>query len=137
LNRTEFQRLAVIRIEEARVLLEHGKPDGAYYLAGYAVECALKACIAKLLKRHQFPDKNFVRDCYVHEIDKLVRTARLEETRDEDAQKNLTLGANWSIVKDWNESSRYNRWTKVKARELFEAITEPQHGVLAWIKQHW
>jgi HEPN domain-containing protein len=137
LNRTEFQKLTIIRIEEARVLLERGKPDGAYYLAGYAVECALKACIAKLMKRHDFPDKNFVRDCYVHEIDKLVKTARLEIARDQDTQKDPNLAKNWSIVKDWNESSRYDFWTKTEARELLDAISDPEHGVLTWIKKHW
>jgi HEPN domain-containing protein len=33
------------------VLLEAGLYAGAYYLAGYAVECALKACIAKKTAR--------------------------------------------------------------------------------------
>jgi hypothetical protein len=47
-NRTDLQELADIRIEEAAALLAltPPKPDGAYYLAGYAVELALKACIA-------------------------------------------------------------------------------------------
>jgi len=38
-------------------LLRLGLFDGAYYLAGYAVECALKACIAKGTQRFEFPDK--------------------------------------------------------------------------------
>ena len=46
MNRNEFQELAEVRIGEAGVLLAGGKSDGAYYLAGYAVECALKACVA-------------------------------------------------------------------------------------------
>jgi len=48
MNRNDFQQLADVRIDEAVVLLDQGKYDGAYYLAGYAVECSLKACIAKL-----------------------------------------------------------------------------------------
>lgn len=43
LSRSDFQRLADVRIAEAKVLLDAGMWDGAYYLAGYAVECALKA----------------------------------------------------------------------------------------------
>ena len=46
MNRADFQRLADVRIDEAGVLLAAGRWSGAYYLAGYAVECALKACIA-------------------------------------------------------------------------------------------
>jgi len=47
-NRADFQELAQIRLRDAEVLLENGRFDGAYYIAGYSVECALKACIAKL-----------------------------------------------------------------------------------------
>ena len=45
-NRWEFRELATLRLAEAKALLDAGLPDGAYYLAGYAVECGLKACIA-------------------------------------------------------------------------------------------
>ncbi len=55
MNRMEFQGLAEIRIREAEILLAAGAWDGAYYLAGYAVECALKACIAKKTVEHSFP----------------------------------------------------------------------------------
>jgi hypothetical protein len=32
-------------------------PEGAYYLAEYAIECAFKACIAKRTQQHDFPEK--------------------------------------------------------------------------------
>src|SRR5204863_304605 len=54
-NRTEFQQLAEVRIKEAEALLAAGLWDGAYYLAGYAVECGLNACIANLFKAETFP----------------------------------------------------------------------------------
>jgi hypothetical protein len=41
-TRADFQKLADMRIKEAGILLAAGEFDGAYYLAGYAVECALK-----------------------------------------------------------------------------------------------
>jgi hypothetical protein len=47
MNRAEFQKLSDLRLHESKALLTAGLPQGAYYLAGYAVECALKACIAK------------------------------------------------------------------------------------------
>jgi HEPN domain-containing protein len=56
MNRYDFQKLARIRLEEAKVLLRHGKYEGCYYLCGYAVEFALKACIAKMTERYDFPD---------------------------------------------------------------------------------
>ena len=72
MNRTDFQRLADMRIDEAKILLDQGKWAGAYYLAGYAVECALKACIAKLTSAEDFPDKEFAAKCFTHNLDKLV-----------------------------------------------------------------
>src|SRR4051812_17677734 len=75
-NRTDFQALADVRIDEAKVLLDQGMFDGAYYLAGYAVECALKSCIARLTIEHDFPPRN-TGDYYSHQVGKLVRTAGL------------------------------------------------------------
>jgi hypothetical protein len=47
MNRNDFQKISRLRVKEAKALLDNGYPAGAYYLMGYAVECALKACIAK------------------------------------------------------------------------------------------
>lgn len=55
MNRREFRELTTLRLAEARALLDAGLPDGAYYLAGYAVECALKACISRQTRQHDFP----------------------------------------------------------------------------------
>ena len=55
--RSDFRILSETRLEEARLLLKGRRHLGAYYLAGYAVECALKACIAKQRKRFEFPPK--------------------------------------------------------------------------------
>jgi HEPN domain-containing protein len=80
-NRDEFRELARIRLIEAKVLLDSGHYDGAYYLCGYAVECALKASIARKTSRHDFPPKpNLVRDMYTHNVRDLVFQAGLRET---------------------------------------------------------
>ena len=40
-NGKELQTLSRVRLVEAEALLKLGHADGAYYLAGYAVEFAL------------------------------------------------------------------------------------------------
>jgi hypothetical protein len=45
---------------------------------GYAVECALKACIAKETQRYEFPEKKRVYASYTHNFKDLVRVARLQ-----------------------------------------------------------
>jgi hypothetical protein len=112
-------------------------PDGAYYLAGYAVECALKACIAREYAPEEWPEKQFVAECHTHEILKLVRLAGLEGVRAVDAAANPNLGTNWNIVKDWSERSRYERHTLAKAQRLYDAVTDAADGVLPWIRVRW
>ena len=41
MNRSDLQKLAEIRVQDSEVLLGACRWAGAYYLAGYAVECAL------------------------------------------------------------------------------------------------
>lgn len=81
-TQAEFQELAEERLVEAKALLDLGKWSGAYYLAGYAVDLALKACIIKtLMATDAFPDKEFSRNCYTHAIEKLVVLAKLDGAR--------------------------------------------------------
>jgi len=135
-TRTELHQLTDLRLAEAKVLLDNAHWEGAYYLAGYAVECALKACIAKRINQHDFPPKmNYVKDCYTHNIEVLLKSANL--TAERDADSDIDLKTNWSLVKDWTEESRYTRTDAVAARNLYEAITDPAHGVLQFIKTRW
>lgn len=60
MNRQELQAIALLRIEEAQHLLSGKHYSGAYYLAGYAVECGLKACLAKSTREYDFPAKNWL-----------------------------------------------------------------------------
>ena len=50
-------------------------------MSGYVVECALKACIAKLTKRHDFPDLKATDGSYTHDMTKLLKTAKLDDQK--------------------------------------------------------
>jgi len=138
MNRVDLQLLSRLRRREARVLLNTNLPAGAYYLAGYSVECALKACIARATKRHDFPDKNLALESYTHDLTRLLRAAGLEREFDVDIAASPALDRNWAIVKDWKETSRYDATIDLtKARQLYEAASARRSGVLAWLRQHW
>jgi hypothetical protein len=139
MNRAELQQLAEDRRLDADALLTAQRWAGAYYLAGYAVECALKACIMAYVERTGviFQEKKFSEQCWTHKIEELVVLADLKAARDRDAGINPTLGQNWSIVKDWNAEARYKQWTDLEARNLYEAVTNTADGVLPWLKTHW
>jgi hypothetical protein len=73
-RKSDFQKIADMRVREARILLDAGEWDGAYYLAGYAVECALKACIIKRLNTSDvWPEKSFMDNCYKHDLKLLLK----------------------------------------------------------------
>jgi HEPN domain-containing protein len=136
-NRAELQRLAKERISNAKVLLKARHWSAAYYLAGYAVECALKACIAKLMKPEEFPDKVFAEKCWTHNLPQLLGLAGLKADLETATRSDPDLADNWDTVKEWTESSRYARTTRAKAENLYEAITDRKHGVLSWLKRRW
>ena len=136
-NRIVLQWLAKERIREAKVLLDAGHWSGAYYLAGYAVECALKACTAKLMKAEEFPDKKFAEKCWTHNLTQLLDPAGLKDDFAAARRADRDLAANWDIVREWDESSRYAHKAKADAQDLYEAITDRKHGVLSWLKRRW
>ena len=128
--------MADLRADEARILVARGKQQGAYYLAGYAVECALKACIARKTKRYQFPPKmDIVREFYSHKLRVLLTAAGLDAELDKALAANKAFGVNWSMVKDWTAESRY-KTSGLNGKDMYNAVAGTD-GVLPWIKLHW
>jgi HEPN domain-containing protein len=136
-NRRDLQALSRIRLAEARALLSLGHWDGAYYLAGYAVECALKACIAKETRRHEFPDRKRVESSHTHDLRGLVRVANLEDSFANRPKTDRAFEENWGTVQDWSEQSRYRRHSPEAARKFIKAVNDRYHGIVPWIKPRW
>jgi HEPN domain-containing protein len=134
--RKDLQELSKVRLKEAAALLKLGLPDGAYYLAGYSVECALKACIAKPTRRSEFPDKKRADSSYSHNLRELIRVAGLDEAF-KGKIVDVDFRGNWRVVQYWSEQSRYQRHSLESARALLMAITDKRHGVFTWIKAVW
>ncbi len=138
MNRRDFQRLSETRLEDARILLLNRRYAAAYYLCGYAVECGLKACIARQAKRHEFPpERRFIDDVYSHDFGKLVARAGLNDSLVNQIGADPNFGINWGIVKGWSERSRYEAKRKQDAEALFRAVSDPASGVGAWLRLHW
>src|SRR4051812_3900534 len=137
-NRLALQRLARLRLREARLLLREEMYPGAYYMSGYVVECALKACIAKQTARHDFPDKQRGYDCFTHKLSDLLKLAGLEPSLTKDSKLHPALGSNWATVRDWSEESRYrDTIVEQSARDMLAAITAKQVGVYSWVRERW
>lgn len=138
MTRQELQRLCTDRLRDAKALLDARRWSGAYYLAGYAVECALKSCIiAHLMRTDVFPEKRYSEQCWTHNLKQLLVLAGLQDEFDRDAALTPQLDTYWGTIKDWTEKSRYERTIKFRAEQLYLAITDKRAGILPWIKRHW
>src|SRR5271157_3191242 len=120
-DRKDLQELSKGRLKEARALLKLGLFDGAYYLAGYAVECALKACIAKGTGRGEFPDKKKVDSSHSHNLRDLIKVAGLDKavmvsidiSRGAELLNALELAKLKISVALWAYLSEYEDWRLV------------------------
>jgi len=137
ISKNDLEYLSHARIEDARILFEAGQYSGAYYIAGYAIELALKACIAKKFRADFLPDKNFVQKVYTHMLGNLIGLAGLTEDLRSALEANNNFHLNWVTVNKWTEESRYNLWDQNDAKALFNAISDPRHGVLQWLKKYY
>jgi HEPN domain-containing protein len=136
-NRASFRALALSRLKDAEVLLRNRRYGGAYYLLGYIVECALKACISRRMRRYEFPDRDLLKNIYTHKLTDLIKAAQLSSQLESEKRANKPFEVLWSVVLLWSEQSRYEKYTQRDATELYRAVTDDTYGVLQWIKRYW
>lgn len=79
-----------------------------------AVECALKACIAKGTRRCEFPEKRKVELRYSHNLEELVRFAVVDDALLDRVSGDAEFGKHWEAVRLWSEQ---------------EPVSEEFHGV--------
>jgi hypothetical protein len=138
-NRAVLRQLAEDRIQDAAALLAASRWSGAYYLAGYALECGLKACVLAHVENTGiiFIEKKYAEKCWTHDLELLVELANLQAAFATDLAVNPVLARNWGIARNWDETSRYQQKTQAQAQELFNAVANVPDGVLPWIRLRW
>jgi len=136
-NRSDLQRLSELRLGDAQALLEAGHLEGAYYLLGYAVECALKSCIAKRIREFDFPDKKLANDSDIHDLARLATVAGLKGQLELEEKRSKAFALNWSMVKQWSEDARYEPTIESdRVLMFFAAVTDPVNGVMPWLTKY-
>lgn len=137
LPRKQLQQLARLRMQEAEALFTSGFYDGSVYLAGYAVELALKARICRLLGLKEYPSEP-AQAFKVHNLDQLKVLAGL--TNQIDPTKNRDLFNNWSQAVKWNPEQRYEapgKYNAYTAKVVLDSIRAKPDGVLTWLSKRW
>lgn len=137
MKREDLQAMANAKLEDALLLLRNERYSNAYYLAGYAVEFGLKACIAKQVRAEAIPDRAFIQRVFSHQFDELINLAGLKATLEEKQAGDPDFDANWAIVSEWTPDSRYEVRDPSTVQSFLTAIADPASGVLPWIKIHW
>ncbi len=101
----DLHAIAAARLNDAKVLLENERTDGAGYICGYAIELALKARICTTLNWQGFPDKRSefenLTSFKTHKLDVLLSLSGQEERIKTDHFKE------WTSVVTWNPEVRY------------------------------
>lgn len=106
-------------------------------MIGYAIECALKASIARSTRQYDFPDKQRAAECFVHDLSKLMRLSGLQSAFEAAVAGSPALELAWAVAKEWNEATRYDTTIDmVRARAMYKAATA-RYGVLAWLRRNW
>jgi len=126
LPKKQLEQLADARANEAKTLFDAGFFSGAYYLAGYALEFALKARIAKNFLADAIPEKSYVQDIFTHDLKRLMGLAALKKDLDQRVQGDQQFAAFWGIASQWDESARYDIWDKVAATAMIIAVCDLQ-----------
>jgi HEPN domain-containing protein len=135
-NRKDLQQISRTRLKESAILLNAGYYDGAYYLASYCVECAIKACIAKQVRRGEFPDKDLANKAWVHDLEQLIGLAGLGADLKSEMRIDKDMALNWTIIKDWDETVRYKLGISLsKTEDFYSACSARKSGILPWIRK--
>ena len=140
--------MAEVRLADAKVLLDGGRWEFAYYAAGYAVECGLKSCVLSrmiitgIVFEEKWDGRRWLPDEFrTHELEKLVELAGLKDQRNADLQASAEAGndfrKNWETVMRWTVFSRYAGKSEDDAKQLVAAIIDESHGVMRWIRTFW
>lgn len=130
-----LRSVAEVRLREAECLRESHLYAGAIYLAGYAVECLLKAAICKALGWGE------LRSTFaVHDLEGLLLHSGLQQKIEEPT--NASVLRNFKGIKEvWivvgKQSIRYAdpvSFTESGAGDFLAQIQDPATGVATWLR---
>lgn len=119
-----FVRVAKLRFEDARLLFDNERYNGAIYLGGYCVECMLKAIILSVTLEGNLEETiAWFRGSKAHEYGRLKNRyhSNLKGPR---FSKRFSI--NCSIVDSWTSEMRYDpkQMDRSMAEDFLAAVEE-------------
>ena len=122
-KRTVYEQTSRRMLNDARFLLKHGRWHSAVYLAGYAVECKLKAAVCRYLGVEVLPES-----FRTHDIRFLIRSAGLAEAVNSDK----VIQARFRRIDSmWRTEIRYSG--KPYGKQAAENFLDNVRRVVQWL----
>ena len=122
-----YYRCAIQRFEEAEVLLDAEKPTGAVYLAGYGIECILKALVLMAVpSRNRREVMNSFRGGQGHDYEWL----KTQYVTSGGARLPADINRNFTLVNDWSTDLRYSP-RSVRASDA-DAFVKAAEAIIRW-----
>ena len=153
-NPEEIKELAYVRLEEASILCDHRKYDGAFYLAGYSIELILKAKICEHFGVDNLFDfegntalpagvKDVRKALKTHDITALLMLSGSKTKLQDGKVRNKILDKTMTrLFHDsghclWSEQIRYQQNNQVPENviELILLLKDKTDGLLQWIEK--
>lgn len=129
LEANRFYRCAARRMVEARILIEAGQTTGAVYLAGYGVECMLKALILESLPAGRRPAKlRSFRTVKAHDLAWLMK-----QYLDQGGSRYpAEVARAFTLVREWSTEIRYD--PRDLRQPEADRFVEAAETVVLWAK---
>jgi HEPN domain-containing protein len=126
-----FRVAALQRFEDAQILLDNDRATGAVYLAGYAVECLLKAV---LLERTPASRRQAIWDTFRGRAGHNLDSLHYEASR-VGASFPPRLWRHFLRVSSWTTDIRYHAGSKkmADARDFLESAAE----LMQWLERQF
>ncbi|MFD2573568.1 HEPN domain-containing protein [Spirosoma soli] len=140
----ELKQMAKDRLAEAELMCNHSFFQGAYYIAGYAVEFSLKALICKRLGVDVFAPRGpggegspaVVRSSLqIHDLPALLVFAGLQPALREIKVNDIDLFRAWSSVSEWTEQRRYQPLACSEQTVL--KFLKSVKIIIQWVESHY
>lgn len=114
------------RLEDARILLDNNRRDGARYLAGFAVECLLKALILAQSTPRQRPTLvTRLKGEFGHDLDALRKEIARRGLHPGDAELQA-----FRRLATWDNNDRYD--PQLQSQEVAEATCTAAELLFGW-----
>ena len=144
-----LNQMAAVRLSEGQLLFDNNFHQGAYYIAGYAVEFALKALICKRLGVEPFVKQKGIQGnegiatvakaLQIHDLSALLIFSGLHpeytEIKNKPDGSGRSLFTAWSTVSAWDEQRRY---TPLSCEiDTVKKFLSSVKIIMEWIQSHY